>query len=82
MIDSEHRRTVSRADLAHAALVTVSNNIGAIARLCAKNEAIERVLFVGNFLRSNAIASRGLASAMDYWSQGSMKALFLNHEVR
>ena len=43
---------------------------------------IERVVFVGNFLRGNVISMKLLAYAMDYWSKGTMKALFLNHEVQ
>lgn len=39
------------------------------------------MVFVGNFLRRNTIAMKLLAYAMDYWSKGTMKALFLKHEV-
>ena len=38
-------------------------------------------MFVGNFLRVNTISMKLLAHAMDYWSEGTMKALFLEHEV-
>lgn len=38
------------------------------------------MVFVGNFLRCNTIAMKLLAYAMDYWSKGMMKALFLVHE--
>lgn len=37
-------------------------------------------MFLGNFLRVNEIASRHLAHAMDFWSGGTKKALFLKHE--
>jgi pantothenate kinase len=39
-------------------------------------------VFVGNFLRVNPISMKLLAHAMDYWSKGTLKALFLEHEVR
>lgn len=39
-----------------------------------------QVVFIGNFLRVNPIAMKLLAYAMDYWSKGTMKALFLEHE--
>lgn len=42
---------------------------------------IERVVFVGNFLRVNTLSMKLLAYAMDYWSKGQLKALFLRHEV-
>lgn len=44
-------------------------------------QKIERVVFVGNFLRVNTISMKLLAYAMDYWSYGALKALFLEHEV-
>lgn len=76
----ESRSLVSNKDLARAMLVTITNNIGSIARMCAVNQKIGRVVFVGNFLRQNSIAMKLLAFAMDYWSKGTMKALFLKHE--
>lgn len=80
MNDKGKREEASKADLARAVLVTVTNNIGSIARMCAVNEKIDRVVFVGNFLRVNEISMNLLAFAMDFWSGGSMKALFLEHE--
>lgn len=35
MIHDERKKEATREDLARAALVTVTNNIGAIARMCA-----------------------------------------------
>ncbi|XP_048243002.1 pantothenate kinase 3-like isoform X2 [Haliotis rufescens] len=80
MMSKDRRETASRADLAKATLVTITNNIGSIARMCAVTEKIERVVFVGNFLRVNTISMKLLAYAMDFWSRGSLKALFLEHE--
>ncbi|KAK0159288.1 hypothetical protein PV328_010183 [Microctonus aethiopoides] len=80
MNSKERRNAVSKEDLARATLVTITNNIGSITRMCALNEKIERVVFVGNFLRVNPISMKLLAYAMDYWSNGTLKALFLEHE--
>lgn len=44
-------------------------------------QKISRVVFVGNFLRTNTISMKLLAYAMDYWSKGTLKALFLKREV-
>ncbi|XP_034483949.1 pantothenate kinase 3 isoform X1 [Drosophila innubila] len=77
---TEKRCSVSREDLANATLVTITNNIGSIARMCALNEKIDRVVFVGNFLRVNPISMKLLAYAMEFWSNGTMKGLFLEHE--
>ena len=76
----EKRKGATREDLAKATLVTITNNISSIARLCARAENIERVVFVGNFLRINELSMKLLAYAMDYWSAGAMKALFCEHE--
>ena len=38
---------------------------------------------MGNFFRSmNSISMRSLAAAMEFWSQGTKQALFLEHEAR
>jgi len=42
---NDKRVSVSREDLANATLVTITNNIGSIARMCALNEKIDRVRF-------------------------------------
>lgn len=39
----DRRAEVSKEDLARATLVTITNNIGSITRMCALNEKIERV---------------------------------------
>jgi len=44
MNSKERRNTVTKEDLARATLVTITNNIGSIARMCAVNEKIERVI--------------------------------------
>ncbi|KAL5021504.1 hypothetical protein ScPMuIL_000659 [Solemya velum] len=77
---AERRDMATKCDLAKATLTTITNNIGSIARMCAVTEKIERVVFVGNFLRVNTISMKLLASAMEYWSKGATKALFLEHE--
>lgn len=39
----EKIQLASKEDLARATLVTITNNIGSIARMCAVNEGIDRV---------------------------------------
>ncbi|KAM3863405.1 pantothenate kinase 3-like [Diretmus argenteus] len=80
MMSQDKRDSISKEDLARATLVTITNNIGSIARMCAVNEKIERVVFVGNFLRINTVSTKLLAYAMDFWSRGQLRALFLEHE--
>uniref|UniRef100_A0A8C5K5D7 Pantothenate kinase 3 n=1 Tax=Jaculus jaculus TaxID=51337 RepID=A0A8C5K5D7_JACJA len=71
MIYKEKRESVSKEDLARATLVTITNNIVSVGRI---------VVFVGNFLRVNTLSMKLLAYALDYWSKGQLKALFLEHE--
>jgi type II pantothenate kinase len=78
--DPSDREHIRPEDLARSALVTVANNIGSIAFNVAKQHGIDRIAFVGNFLRVNPIAARHLAHAMNFWSKGTKKALFLVHE--
>ncbi|XP_038649173.1 pantothenate kinase 3-like isoform X1 [Scyliorhinus canicula] len=80
MMSKEKREAASKEDLARATLVTITNNIGSIARMCALNENINRVVFVGNFLRINTLSMKLLAYALEYWSKGQLKGLFLEHE--
>lgn len=37
-MSKEKREAVSKEDLARATLITITNNIGSIARMCALNE--------------------------------------------
>lgn len=76
----EKRKGLKREDLARALLEMVTINIGSIARMCAANENIDRVVFIGNFLRVNQLSMRLLSYAVNYWSKGAIKALFLEHE--
>lgn len=76
----EKQKLVKREDLARALLEMVTINIGSIARMCAVNEGIDRVVFIGNFLRVNQLSMKLLSYAVNYWSKGAIKALFLEHE--
>eukprot|EP00735_Rhodelphis_limneticus_P011508 TRINITY_DN4618_c0_g1::TRINITY_DN4618_c0_g1_i1::g.19554::m.19554 TRINITY_DN4618_c0_g1::TRINITY_DN4618_c0_g1_i1::g.19554 ORF type:complete len:551 (-),score=73.40,sp/Q08DA5/PANK3_BOVIN/43.49/7e-83,Fumble/PF03630.9/1.3e-106 TRINITY_DN4618_c0_g1_i1:485-1987(-) len=67
----------SDADTARSILLMITNNIGALARLHAQNFQAKRVVFTGSFLQNNTISIRALAYALDFWSQGAVKALFL-----
>lgn len=57
-----------------------SNNIGQIAYLNAQQHAIKRIYFGGCFIRGHPITMNTLSYAIQFWSKGTMKALFLRHE--
>jgi type II pantothenate kinase len=74
------REGVKEEDLALALLMMITNNIGQVAHLNAQLHHCSKIFFVGSFLRHNPISARRLAFAIDFWSSGSMEALFLVHE--
>lgn len=80
MNNQEKRSQAKPEDFARGVLEFVTLNIASIARLCASLEGIDRVVFIGNFLRVNELSLKLLSYALDYWSKGEMKALFLEHE--
>lgn len=57
----------------------ITNNICSIAYLQAKLYNVTNIIFAGNFLENNQIGMRTLAFGMDFWSQCTIKALFLEH---
>eukprot|EP01018_Ginkgo_biloba_P034746 Gb_24820 [translate_table: standard] len=66
--------------LAKAVLLMITNNIGSIAMLHARATGVDHVLFTGSFLHGNKVGMRLLAVAMEFWSKGLIKAIFLRHE--
>ncbi|KAI9495981.1 pantothenate kinase [Zychaea mexicana] len=70
----------SSADISKSLLFMVSNNIGQIAYLNAQQHGLKRIYFGGFFIRGHPITMNTLSYAIDFWSGGEMKALFLRHE--
>lgn len=56
MMSKDKRESVSKQDLARATLVTITNNIGSITRMCALNE-------VSSILGAAAVLSRSIRSS-------------------
>ncbi|KAJ2719670.1 hypothetical protein GGI07_005077 [Coemansia sp. Benny D115] len=70
----------TEADIARSLLYMVSNNIGQIAYLNAQLHGITRIYFGGYFIRGHPPTMHTLSYAIDFWSKGAMRALFLRHE--
>ncbi|KAJ1860635.1 hypothetical protein LPJ73_001298 [Coemansia sp. RSA 2703] len=68
------------ADVARSLLYMVSNNVGQIAYLNAQLHGIRRIYFGGYFIRGHPPTMHTLSYAIDFWSRGQMRALFLRHE--
>jgi pantothenate kinase len=80
MIRPGNEEKVNAEDYAKSVLIMITNNIGQLAHLHAKLCGASQIFFTGNFLSHNAIARRTLAYAMNYWSKGNVRALFLEAE--
>ena len=80
IVSQDARAAVSEPDLSRSLLTMITQNIGQVAYLNACRHDARQIYFGGNFLRNNAIASRQLAYAIDYWSKGQMQGAFFHHE--
>lgn len=81
MIYKEKRESVSKEDLARATLVTITNNIGSVARMCAVNEVkkltiwkmwIEILFMYSRASLCSLRRSLGLRLLISVKSQGSL----------
>ncbi|KAE9420740.1 hypothetical protein Angca_008040, partial [Angiostrongylus cantonensis] len=70
----------SESDIAKSLLLMISNNIGQMAMLYGTRYSMKRIYFGGFFIRKHPITMRTLSYAINYWSKGSMEALFMKHE--
>jgi type II pantothenate kinase len=80
LVMMDDKSKVRDEDIAIAMLMMITNNIGQVSYLNATLHKCTKIFFVGTFLRHNSISCRRLAFAIDFWSKGSMEALFLEHE--
>ena len=67
-------------DICRSLLLMVANNIGQITYLNAKLHGIERVYFTGGFTHDNPYVWSKLSYAINFWSNGSMRARFIQHD--
>ncbi|KAJ1857962.1 hypothetical protein GGH12_000606 [Coemansia sp. RSA 1822] len=79
-----YRKTLDKhfddSDIARSLLYMVSNNIGQIAYLNAQLHGIRHIYFGGYFIRGHPLTMHTLSYAINFWSKGEMRALFLRHE--
>ena len=67
-------------DVALSLLRMVAYNIGQIAFLNARLHNLQNIYFGGNFVRNHPHTIADVSFAVDFWSQGTTKALFLKHD--
>ncbi|KAI8612374.1 fumble-domain-containing protein [Chytriomyces sp. MP71] len=76
----ERKSKFKEQDISRSLLYLVSNNIGQIAYLNAQAHGIQRIYFSGFFIRGHPVTMNTLNYAINFWSKGKIKALFLRHE--
>ncbi|KAF7809300.1 pantothenate kinase 1 [Senna tora] len=67
-------------DIARSLLRMISNNIGQISYLNALRFGLKRIFFGGFFIRSHPFTMDTISVAVNFWSKGEAKAMFLRHE--
>uniref|UniRef100_A0A915ITW2 4'-phosphopantetheine phosphatase n=1 Tax=Romanomermis culicivorax TaxID=13658 RepID=A0A915ITW2_ROMCU len=77
---SNNKPDYQERDLVRSLLLMISNCIGQIAYLYAKNANLKRIYFGGYFIRGHPFTMRTISYAINYWSGGEIQAMFLRHE--
>ncbi|KAK9669453.1 hypothetical protein RND81_13G131200 [Saponaria officinalis] len=67
-------------DISLSLLRMISYNIGQIAYLNALRFGLKRIFFGGFFIRGHAYTMDTISFAIEFWSKGEAKAMFLRHE--
>ena len=70
----------NKADLALSLLRLIAYNIAQITHLNAMRFGVKRVFFGGFFIRGHTYTMETISFAIDFFSKGTMKALYLRHE--
>ena len=58
----------------------ISYNIAHISTMNAVKYGLKRIFFGGYFIRNHAYTMNTISFAVDFWSKGELKAMFLRHE--
>ena len=80
MNDEKTLKEYKPADIGLALCRMISYNIAQIAYLNAKRYNLKRIFFGGFFIRGHPFTMQTLSYAINFWSKGEMRALFLRHE--
>lgn len=78
--DSGKGENFRKEDLVRSLLLCISNDIGQIAYLQARLHGLTKIYFGGYFIRGHPLTMHTIGFAINYWSKGDVKALFLRHE--
>ncbi|EGC35817.1 hypothetical protein DICPUDRAFT_54979 [Dictyostelium purpureum] len=78
--DGEKLDDIKKEDIAQSLLKMVSNNIGQIAYLNSQRYGLNKIYFGGFFIRDHPNTMQRISFAIDFWSKGKTKAMFLVHD--
>ncbi|KAJ7953609.1 Pantothenate kinase 2 [Quillaja saponaria] len=78
--DSKELEEYKPEDIARSLLRMISNNIGQISYLNALRYGLKRIFFGGFFIGGHAYTMDTISVAVNFWSKGEAKAMFLQHE--
>ncbi|XP_063799161.1 4'-phosphopantetheine phosphatase isoform X2 [Pseudophryne corroboree] len=70
----------SKEDMAKSLLHMISNDIGQLACLYAKQHNLYQVYFGGFFIRGHPVTMHTISYSINFFSKGEVQALFLRHE--
>jgi len=70
----------NKEDIVKSLLFMLTINIAQIAYLNAKQHGVQRVFFCGGFVKDSPMVWQKFNYAIDFWSKGQMKAMFLLHD--
>ena len=80
VMDEGSLEDYSKADITLSLLRMISYNIAHISTMNAVKYGLKRIFFGGYFIRNHAYTMNTISFAVDFWSKGELKAMFLRHE--
>ncbi|EFA83432.1 pantothenate kinase [Heterostelium album PN500] len=78
--NNNNKQQFRKEDIAQSLLKMVSNNIGQIAYLNSQRYGLNKIYFGGFFIRDHPNTMQRISFAIDFWSKGKTKAMFLVHD--
>jgi len=78
--NGDGKQSYRKEDIAQSLLKMVANNIGQIAYLNSQRYGLNKIYFGGFFIRDHPNTMQRISFAIDFWSKGQTKAMFLVHD--
>ncbi|CAI2372292.1 unnamed protein product [Moneuplotes crassus] len=72
--------SVKQEDIASSLVCMISYNIGQITYLCCKLHKVQKVYFVGNFVKQHEYTMDRLTMAFDFFARKEIKCMYMSHD--